>query len=78
MLNKIRTWKELSDSFDNTVKECDALIARIEANLSKKHINKSKCSDCATTENLTPYTVAGKHKHICRACLADCRAEGEI
>jgi hypothetical protein len=36
------------------------------------------CSDCATTENLTPYTVAGKHKHICRECLADCRAEGEI
>jgi hypothetical protein len=36
-----------------------------------------KCSDCDETENLTPYTVAGKHKHICRRHLRDLELEGD-
>jgi hypothetical protein len=38
---------------------------------------KPRCSDCGSTNlTLTPYTCAGTKLHICRACLADCRAEG--
>ena len=71
------TWQELSDSFDKTVTKCDALIARIEANLEKQQ----KCAGrCGNEDNLplTEYTGIEAPIYMCRRCVRDMEIEGEL
>jgi hypothetical protein len=67
-MDNIRTWQELSDSFDSTVADCDAIIARIERSLAMK----TKCASCPTTDNLTEVTARPDSKYfLCPRCKAE-------